>query len=81
MFARARWRLVGAYTAIIAIILLALGGSVFFLFEQNLYSDVDGPMQYTAKLYAIDYGSNAAVYRRFVLHFNAPRSAGHRGVG
>jgi signal transduction histidine kinase len=59
VFARARWRLVGAYTAIIAIVLVTLGGAVFVLFQRNLYADVDGPMQFTARLYAEAYGQNS----------------------
>ena len=59
MFTRARWRLVGAYTAIISVILIGLGGTVFIFFNQNLYSDVDGPMQSTAISWAEQFAAQS----------------------
>jgi signal transduction histidine kinase len=60
VFTRARWRLVGAYSAIIAIILISLSVAVFILFQQNLYADVDHPLQAVGKRYAAKFGPASA---------------------
>lgn len=61
MFTRARWRLVAAYTAILAVILVGLSFAVFTIFEHGLYSDTDPSLRTDAAAYAASLAADATV--------------------
>jgi len=59
VFNRARWRLVAFYCAILAIIFVGFGITVFTLFQQNMYVDVDRSLGNETSLFQAYFGNNA----------------------
>lgn len=61
MFARARWRLVAAYSAILGVILIGLSFAVFTIFQDGLYNEVDQALETNASTYAATLADHAQI--------------------